>query len=111
MILGPLTLTKQADVHLLQGVDAAELVQLVVNLVEYQSFVIVCGEVPHNVVHCGKKKTLRERESRRDRSAAASRNDITSDMSVCTDDANRELRVNTLFHGFGLLRLPADGMR
>lgn len=48
----PVTLTKQANVDLLQGVNAAELVEFVVNLVEYQSFVIVCGEVLHYVVNC-----------------------------------------------------------
>ena len=47
------TLTKQADVHLLQGVNAAELVQLVVDLVEYQRFVVVRREVSHYVIHCG----------------------------------------------------------
>lgn len=31
----PTTLTKEADVHLLQGVNAAELIEFVVNLVEY----------------------------------------------------------------------------
>lgn len=44
-------LTEQADVHLLQGVDAAELVELVVNLVEYQGLVVVGGEVLHYVVN------------------------------------------------------------
>lgn len=48
-----LALTEQADVDLLQGVDAAELVELVVNLVEDQSFVVICGEVLHDVVNCG----------------------------------------------------------
>lgn len=48
-----LALTEQADVDLLQGVDAAELVELVVDLVEDQSFVVICGEVLHDVVHCG----------------------------------------------------------
>lgn len=71
----PVSLTKQADIHLLQRVDAAELVELVVNLVEDQSFVVVCGEVPHYVVHCGKKREFKPKENRRDRRAA-------SDMSV-----------------------------
>lgn len=31
----PVTLTKQANVDLLQGVNAAELIEFVVNLVEY----------------------------------------------------------------------------
>lgn len=48
-----LALTEQADVDLLQGVDAAELVELVVNLVEDQSFVVICGEVLHDVINCG----------------------------------------------------------
>lgn len=45
-------LTEQADVNLLQRVNAAELVELVVDLVENQSLVVVGREVPHNVVHC-----------------------------------------------------------
>jgi len=36
-------------------VDAAELVQLVVNLVEDESFVIVGGIVLHYVVHCKRR--------------------------------------------------------
>lgn len=44
-------LTEQADVDLLQRVHAAELVELVVDLVEYQGLVVVGREVPHNVVH------------------------------------------------------------
>lgn len=31
----PITLTKQANIDLLQGVNAAELIEFVVNLVEY----------------------------------------------------------------------------
>lgn len=50
--LKPPPLTKQADVDLLQRVNAAELVEFVVNFVEYQGFVIVCSEVPHYVIHC-----------------------------------------------------------
>ena len=45
-------LTKQADVDLLQRVDAAELVELVVDLVEDQRLVVVGREVPHDVEHC-----------------------------------------------------------
>lgn len=33
--LQPITLTKQSDVHLLQGMNAAELIKFMVNLVEY----------------------------------------------------------------------------
>ena len=54
---GPLT--EQADVDLLQGVHAAELVQLVVDLVEDQGLVVVGGEVPHDVVHCGETEAAR----------------------------------------------------
>ena len=50
--VGHLALTKQADVDLLQRVDAAELVELVVDLVEDQGLVVVRREVPHNVKHC-----------------------------------------------------------
>lgn len=54
----PQPLTEQADVDLLQGVNTAELIELVVNLVEYQSFVVICGEVLHDVVNCrGENKT------------------------------------------------------
>lgn len=60
-----LALTKQADVDLLQGVDAAELVELVVHLVEDQSFVVICGEVLHDVVNCGGENEMNvERLSR-----------------------------------------------
>ena len=55
----PTILTKQADVNLLQRVNAAELVELMVNLVEYQSFVVVCSEVFHNVEHCRERNTGR----------------------------------------------------
>ena len=44
-------LTKQLDVDLLQRVDTAELVQLMVNLVEDESFVIVGGVVLHYVIY------------------------------------------------------------
>lgn len=52
-------LTKQLDVNLLQRVDTAELVQLVVDLVEDESLVIVSCVVLHDVVHW-------ERRERRD---------------------------------------------
>lgn len=45
-------LTKQLDVNLLERVDAAELVKLMVNLVEDKSFVIVSSVVLHYVVYC-----------------------------------------------------------
>lgn len=44
-------LTKQFNVDLLKRVNAAELVQLMVNLVEDECFVIVCGVVLHYVIH------------------------------------------------------------
>lgn len=43
-------LTEQLNIDLLQRVDAAELVQLVVDLVEDQSFVVVSCVVLHDVV-------------------------------------------------------------
>lgn len=46
------SLTKQTDVDLLQRVNAAELVELVVNLVEDQGLVVVRREVLHYVKHC-----------------------------------------------------------
>lgn len=49
--------TEQADVNLLKRVHAAELVQLMVHFVEYQSLVVVHRVVPHNVIHCaGRRK-------------------------------------------------------
>lgn len=45
------TLTKQADVDLLERVNTAELIEFMVNLIKYQGFVIVSSEVPHYVVH------------------------------------------------------------
>lgn len=50
-------LTKQLDVHFLQGMGAAELVQLVVDFVEDQGLVVVCGVVPHDVVHWGGRES------------------------------------------------------
>lgn len=44
-------LTKQLNVHFLQGMGTAELIQLVVDLVEDQGLVVVCGVIPHDVVH------------------------------------------------------------
>lgn len=44
-------LTKELDVHLLQRVHAAELVQLVVDLVEDESLVVVSRVVLDDVVH------------------------------------------------------------
>lgn len=54
------TLTEQADVDLLQGVDAAELVELVVHFIKNQSFVIVCSEVSHYVVHWREERQMFE---------------------------------------------------
>ena len=46
------SLTKQVDVDFLQVVDAAELVQLVVDLVVDERPVVVGRVVLHDVVHC-----------------------------------------------------------
>lgn len=62
--LQPTVLTKQADVDLLQRVDAAELVELVVHLVEYQGFIVICCEVPHYVVHCREGNRITEHRDR-----------------------------------------------
>lgn len=43
-------LTEELDVDLLEGVAAAELVELMVDLVKDESLVVICGEVPHNVI-------------------------------------------------------------
>lgn len=48
-------LTEQLDVDLLQRVDTAELVQLMVNLVEDESFVVVSGVVLHYVIDCKRR--------------------------------------------------------
>lgn len=51
--------------------DTAELVQLMVNLVEDESFVIVSGVVLHYVVHCKRRNPCSEL-GWRDASALAS---------------------------------------
>ena len=43
--------TKEVDVDLLQVVNTAELVQLVMNLVVDECFVVVSRVVTHDVVH------------------------------------------------------------
>lgn len=45
-------LTKQLNVDLLERVDTAELVKLMVNLVEDESFVVVSSVVLHYVINC-----------------------------------------------------------
>ncbi len=44
-------LTEQVDVDLLETVHTAKLVELVVNLVEYECFVVVCREVSHDFMN------------------------------------------------------------
>lgn len=51
------TLTKQLDVDLLQRVNAAELIQFMVNLVENEGFIIICSVVPDYVHHCNKNSS------------------------------------------------------
>lgn len=87
----PIALTKQADIHLLQRVNAAELIELVVDLVEDQSFVVVRCEVPHYVVYC---RAGRQRAQRRRRHT--SRVQLSHADSRCDTKNNRELRINTL---------------
>lgn len=48
-------LTKQLNVDLLQRVHAAELVELVVDLVEDEGFVVVGRVVLHDVIHCDRR--------------------------------------------------------
>lgn len=50
-------LTKQLDVDLLECVDTTELVKLMVNLVEDESFVIVSSVVLHYVIYCKRSAT------------------------------------------------------
>lgn len=52
-------LTEQLNVDLLQRVDTAELVQLMVNLVEDESFVIVRGVVLHYVIDYKRRRETR----------------------------------------------------
>lgn len=52
-------LTEQLNVDLLQRVDTAELVQLMVNLVEDESLVIVSGVVLHYVIHYKRRRETR----------------------------------------------------
>ena len=51
------TLTKEIDVDLLQVVHRAELIELVVYLVEDERLVVVGREVLHNFVHFATKST------------------------------------------------------
>ena len=50
-------LTKQLNVDLLECVDTTELVKLMVNLVEDESFVIVSSVVLHYVIYCKRSAT------------------------------------------------------
>ena len=50
-------LTEQVDVDFLQVVHAAELVQLVVDLVVDQSLVVISREILHHLVHCKNDNT------------------------------------------------------
>ena len=50
------TLTKKIDVDLLQVVHRAELIELVVYLVEDERLVVVGREVLHNLVHFEMKR-------------------------------------------------------
>lgn len=47
------TLTKELNVHFLEGVGTAELVELMVDLIKDEGLVIIGSEVPHNVVDWG----------------------------------------------------------
>lgn len=44
-------LTEQLNVYLLQGMGAAELIELVMNFIEDQGLIVVCGVVSYNIVH------------------------------------------------------------
>lgn len=46
-------LTKQLDIDFLKCVNAAELVKLMMDLVEDEGLVIVCSIVLHYIIHCG----------------------------------------------------------
>lgn len=52
-----ITLTKQLDVDLLQRVNAAELIQFMVDLVENEGFIIICSVVPDCIHHCNKNSS------------------------------------------------------
>lgn len=44
-------LTKELNVHLLQGMDAAKLVEFMVDLIEDERLVIIGSKIPHNVIN------------------------------------------------------------
>lgn len=46
-------LTKQLDIDFLKSMNAAELVKLMMDLVEDEGLVIVCSIVLHYIIHCG----------------------------------------------------------
>lgn len=45
------SLTKQFNVDFLERVDTAELVQLMMNLIEDEGLVVVCREVLHDIIY------------------------------------------------------------
>lgn len=45
------TLTKELNVHLLQGMDAAKLVEFMMDLIEDECLVIIRSKIPHNVMN------------------------------------------------------------
>lgn len=44
-------LTKELNVHLLQGMDAAKLVEFMMDLIEDECLVIIGSIIPHNVIN------------------------------------------------------------
>jgi len=46
---------KKLLVYLLQIVNTAKLVKLMMNFVEDQGFVIICSIVLNNIIHCNRK--------------------------------------------------------
>lgn len=44
-------LTKELNVHLLQGMDAAKLVEFMMDLIEDERLVIIGSIIPHNVIN------------------------------------------------------------
>lgn len=45
------SLTEQLNIDFLKSVNAAELIEFMVNLVEDEGFVIVCSEVLHYIIY------------------------------------------------------------
>lgn len=46
-----MTLTKEVNVHLLQGMDAAKLVEFMMDLIEDECLVIIGSIIPHSVIN------------------------------------------------------------